>query len=237
MARAGLARQSHDTRAVLLRRISYGESDLVVSLFTEALGRVSALARGARKSTKRFGGSLEPFHTLRVRVEERPSADLSMLVEASLEVPRARLTESLERMDAAGHALGWVRRTSPPSTPEPAVWRELASLLDDLEAGASPPRRALAEHGLRLLGAYGWGLDLAQCVRCGKPCTPGRAAMLDIERGGLVCRACGGAPLTLSGAARARIADAQSGVSPLANDDVDLALDVIERAFSAHAER
>ncbi len=47
------------TEALLLRRVEYGESDLVLTLLTQKVGKVSALARGARKSSKRFGSALE----------------------------------------------------------------------------------------------------------------------------------------------------------------------------------
>ena len=107
------------TRALVLKRVAYGESDLVVTLLTEELGRVSALARGARASQKRFGGSLEPMHTLRVRLDDRPRAELSVLRESSIDVPRTRLAIDLDKMQAAGRALGWVRRAAPPRSGGP----------------------------------------------------------------------------------------------------------------------
>ena len=36
------------TRAVVLRRVDYRESDRIVTLFTESLGKVGAIARAAR---------------------------------------------------------------------------------------------------------------------------------------------------------------------------------------------
>ena len=67
------ATKSHATLALLLRRTPYRDADLVLSLFTEQLGQVSALARAARKSQRRFGGSLEPFHTLHLELDVLPA--------------------------------------------------------------------------------------------------------------------------------------------------------------------
>ncbi len=237
--RAKAAARSHTTRALLLRRVSYGESDLVVTLFTEALGRVSALARGARRSQKRFGGSLEPMHTLLVRLDESAGAELMALREASLETPRHHLVRDLDRMQAAGRALGWIRRAAPPRTPEPDAWRVIIELLDRLDDARDTrtPRLHLAELGLRLLAALGWGLDLELCVRCGRACEPGRAAMIDASRGGLVCRACGGARMVLDGAARARLASAAAAKTPgLSPEDVDTALGLVESALRTHMD-
>lgn len=218
---------------MLLRRVAYGESDLVVTLLTESHGRVSALARGARRSAKRFGGALESMHMLRVRLEERPRAELMTLAESALAQARRRLTGELERMEVAGRALGWVRRAAPPRTPEPEVWRITSELLERLDdpGDARSPRLHLAEAGLRLLGALGWGLELERCVGCGRACEPGRRAMLDARRGGLVCRACGGARLLVDGARRARLA-----APALEAEDVELALELVEQALKVHGD-
>ena len=77
MARRGVvARRTHETLGLVLRRVPYGESDLIVSLLTEGIGTTSALARGARRSQRSQVETLEPMHTLRLHLEERVGADL-----------------------------------------------------------------------------------------------------------------------------------------------------------------
>lgn len=237
-ARAAAATRAHDTRALLVRRVVFGETDLVVTFFSEKLGRVSALARGARKSQKRFGGALEPMHTLGARLDERTGAELLVLREARIDHARRRLTSDLERMQAAGRALGWVRRVAPPRTPEPEAWSALENGLNRLDASDDTrhPTEHLAELGLCLLVAFGWGLDLERCVRCGRSCEPGRAAYIDPARGGLVCRACGGARIRLDAALRERLARAARGeAGALHADDAELALELAELGLRAHA--
>jgi DNA repair protein RecO (recombination protein O) len=226
------------TEALLLRRIDYGESDLVVTLLTEKLGKVSALARGARKSMKRFGGSLEPMHTLALELDERPSAELFTLLEAKLKTPRAKILGSLAAMEAAGKALSWVRRAAPPRTPEEAPYAVLTTLLDRLaEAPAPEPVAiALAEAGLRLLSAFGWGVDFERCVRCGRQAMAAQSASVDAARGGLICRSCGGARLRISAGTRERMARAAAGeTGVLTGAEASSALSIVEAALGAHA--
>ena len=226
------------TDALLLRRVEYGEADLVLTLLTQKLGKVSALARGARKSMKRFGGSLEPMHTLALELDERPGAELFTLLEAKLKVPRAKILGSLAAMEAAGKALSWVRRAAPPRTPEEAPYALLSTLLDRLaEApGAEPSAIALAEAGLCLLSAFGWGIDFARCVRCGRQAQPAQSASVDAVRGGLVCRSCGGARLRISAAARQHMAQAAAGATGVVTgDEAQSALGIVEAALGAHA--
>lgn len=236
--RARSHESAYTTRALLLKRVEYGDADLVLTLFTEKLGRVSALARSARRSQRRFGGALEPLHTLEVRLEDRQKSELSVLREARIVTARRALTESLERMKAAGRALGWVRSAAPAHTPEPELWTLLEALLDELgRKDAVAPNLALAATGLSMLGALGWGLDLERCVRCGKPCPPESPALVDPTRGGLVCRSCGGARKRLDPEVRRRLGRAAESGDPRALDagDAELALGLVEAVLEAHA--
>jgi DNA repair protein RecO (recombination protein O) len=226
------------TQALLLRRVEYGEADLVLTLLTQKLGKVSALARSARKSMKRFGGSLEPMHTLLIELDERPGAELFTLLEAKLKVPRAKILTSLPAMEAAGKALSWARRAAPPRTPEEAPYDVLSTLLDRLAeaAGAEASAIALAEAGLSLLSAFGWGIDFERCVRCGRQALPQQSASVDPARGGLICRSCGGARLRISAGSRERMARAAAGeTGVLTTVEASSALSIVEAALGAHA--
>ena len=222
-------------QALLLRRVEYGDSDLVVTLLTDTIGRVSALARGARKSVKRFGGAIEPMHTLHIAYDDRSGAELVVLREAKLLRARPFLVTSLSRMQAAGVALNWVRKAAPPRTPEPEVWGAMSDLLDRL--GNSEDTRSAQAHlaatGLRLLSAFGWGIDFERCVSCGKAPGPSQAAAVDAARGGLICRACGGARRRLSASERGALARAASG-GELDDEHAALALELVEQALKTH---
>ncbi len=225
------------TQALLLRRVDYRDSDLLLTLFTEQLGNVTCLARAARRSRKRFAGSLEAMHTLHVELQEQRSERFE-LKEAHIAAARLQLTNKLEALEVAGRALGWVRKAAPERVREPQVWLSIIDLLDRLDqAPATANSVLLASSGLQLLSAFGWGLDFDQCVRCGRACPAGKAAAIDAKRGGLVCSACGGATLRVDGDTRRRLAYAAAGQSEaLLPQDASLALKLTDEALSAHAD-
>ena len=150
---------------------------------------------------------------------------------------RVGVVSSLEALDAAGVALRWARHLFPPRTPEPAGWRVLVDLLDALEMGSSPPRHELARAGLAMLAAVGYALEFERCAVCARPCPEGRSACVDPARGGLVCRACGGAASVLSPQARdaARSLAAGSAVD-VTEADAEAVLGLVDRAMAAHAD-
>ncbi len=226
MPRPRASSRRHTTRALVTKAVSYGDADVIVHLFTETLGAVSALAHRAKKSDKL---AREPLHTLEVTLDERDGRELMTLRESRIVTPRLALLSSLDAMELAGGALTLTRAISPPRVPEPELWSRLLGLLD------APSPVALAELGLRAVAVVGWSLELDGCVACGAPCPRGKAAMLAPERGGVVCRACGGGPLLLTGATRdglGRAAAGERGV--LAEGDVARAVEVVSRVLAAH---
>ncbi len=227
------------TNALLVRRVPYGEADWVATFFTEMRGLVATVARGARRSNKRFV-ALEPMHLLRVSLEDRAGAELVPLTEATLERPRNRLVADLSRLEAAGRALRWIRRASPPHTREPVLWQEVNELLDHLDDADSQAlaEPMLAASGLRILSAVGWELDFSHCVRCGRECGDQATACIDARAGGLVCRMCGGASRVLRSDRRARYLAAtlgQAAPGEFSVEDAQIAIELVEAALSAHS--
>lgn len=225
------------TRGLLLRKVVFRESDALLTLFTPDLGKITALARSAQRSQKRFGGALEPIHTLSLELNPR-RADGFELTSAALHTTRLKLTQDLSRLEAAGTALGWVRAAAVEREPEPAVWQLTEQLLDRLDQVPAPNSQLeLANTGLALLSAWGWGLELEACVRCGRPCPENKPAFVDARQGGVVCRACGGARTRLEAAQRLRLAHATQGApGALLQEDSLLALALVEAALAAHAD-
>jgi DNA repair protein RecO (recombination protein O) len=220
--------------ALVVRTIAYGDSDVIATLLTETDGKLSAMVRGGRKSQRRVGGALEPFHTSRVLLDDR-GGELATLREARLVRVRAGIVGNLEAMDAAGTALRWARHLFPPRHPEPQAWHTVETLLDALDSGR-PPRMELAAAALRLLADVGYALDLERCVRCGRPCPDAKPAFIDASRGGLVCRTCGGARRVLDAELRLLARGAQRGEAVVfSRKQADSLLTVVDDAMAVHA--
>ncbi len=227
-----------ESEALVVRIVEVGEADVIATLVTEQVGKVSAVVRGARKGSRRLGGALEPVHTIAVFLEDK-GVELTTLKEARIVRTRAAVVARLEALDAAGIALRWARHTFPPRTPEPEGWRVLTELLDVLEDDAAPPRTELARAGLRLLAAVGYAMDFERCVSCGRACPEASAAYADPARGGLVCRACGGAGTVLPADVRTAARWLSSSVpgAPLeaTAEQAEAVLRLVDRAMAAHA--
>jgi DNA repair protein RecO (recombination protein O) len=194
-----------------LRCVDYGEADRIVTLLTRDHGRLSAMARSARKSKRRFaGGSLEGFAWISVELTFGRGA-LARLVSARVTRSFPCLLGDLARMSAAGVLLRLARDLVPERVPDVGLYdalSEMLSALDDPAVPAKPLQLAAEAH---LLALTGFAPMLSACAVCGKQPGQGQLALFDPTRGGLVCRACGGGPERVSSAVRERLIQALAG--------------------------
>jgi len=204
-----MAGRAHLTDAVLLRSVDFGEADRVVTLLTRDQGKVGALARGARRSRKRFGGALEPFCLLEVELGAG-RGELDHLARATVQRPFPAILTRLDRMAAAGAAMELLREAVPDRVHDEAVFDATIAFLEALDGGG-PPEELLLGFELHALGLLGFHPSLEACASCGREPGPGQAALFDPSRGAIVCRACGGASIYLSGESRAVMRRALAG--------------------------
>jgi DNA repair protein RecO (recombination protein O) len=177
----------HD--AVVLGLVNYGERDRIVRLLTPQLGKVSALARGARGSRRRFGGVLDLGARLRVMI--RPGrGDLWHLQEAELEEARLRLRDSLLSMALLSYGSELVGVFAREHHAEPRLFGLLEVFLTVLDGATAPPA-GMFRAGLEIktLTCAGFAPILRRCVLCGEaldgPCR------FSMEAGGALHASCG----------------------------------------------
>ena len=183
-----------EARALLSRKTPYQEADLIVNWLTDHSGQLGTMARGARKSTRRFA-SLEPLHTYAITYVESAHG-LASLREARLVTLRTALASNLDAMEVAGRAIRWLRTLLPHKQAEPRAFVVLELLLNVLDERCNEGRAfaeaELAKMGLDLLKIAGYELRLDACVSCERPRPMDRPAYVSLARGGIVCRSCGG---------------------------------------------
>ncbi len=174
------------TNGYVLRTRAYGESDRIVVLLTEELGKVSGIAKGARRSKRRFaGGALEPFGERSVRLGRRPHASLAFLHEVRVTASNARIAEDLDAFAWASYLTELTEVMTAELNPCPdlyALYHEAVGRLG-LERAEPVAHRYI----LGLLDEAGWGPDFGLCGICAEPVTEYSRPILDSRGSGVVC--------------------------------------------------
>lgn len=191
--------------ALLLRSVKYGEADIVATLLTPTMGSVGALARGARKSLKRFGAALDFFNLLRAEI--KPSrAGMPALLSVELVRSFSRPRDDMEAYAAAHHLLEVSNLATRENDTAPEIFALLRGTLEALEAGGDAKSLARAFE-IRAISILGYSLGGGQCAHCGGELS-GAASYLDFTP---MCASCaGGRGVALSAGARKTLVAAQT---------------------------
>lgn len=153
--------------ALVLRKTAFRDHDLIVDLLCAQAGRIAAIARGARRSRKRFGGALELGTRLSVRLGSGGRGPTS-LEECDVVRPLVAIRDDLDRINHLSYVLEIARLTSREGEADPRHFGMIDGYVAALEAG--PPRsEALAVWELALLSHLGYALRLGPCIRSGRP--------------------------------------------------------------------
>lgn len=181
------------TEALVLRTVDLGESDRIAHLLCPSHGRIPAIAKGARRSRRRFPGTLDLANRLRVQIRPPRRGGLAHLEQAVLIDPHAGLRREIGRFALAGFLLELLGRLAPEGA-APGDARRLyhfaTGSLALLSRAAPGPglRSALELHGLDALGLRP---ELGGCVRCRRPLPAGAGKVrFHLAEGGPVCSRC-----------------------------------------------
>ncbi len=154
------------SRAFLVRAQDMGEADRRLVFFTEGFGVVTAAAKSARRSRKRFGGTLQKYLLLEISWTERGSR-MPLLGSASLLESFWDIVGEWEKVRHADYILELVSGTFPQPGPKPRVFAHLHGLLSALSSG-DPPEATARKAEAVFLSLGGWGPALGACRKCGR---------------------------------------------------------------------
>ncbi len=181
--------------ALVLRTVDFSESSLVVTLLTRNFGKISGLAKGARRLKNPFETSLDLGARIRVGFLRKRGDALDLLTEAKL-VRRFRPVPGNEAgLYATYYWLELLDRLTEGYDAQPALFDLAVASVLRFEVGTHIVRTLLRAEWLLLL-RIGQQPSFDRCVECGKPVTitattnrGGRIAFGLLD-GGVLCSGC-----------------------------------------------
>ena len=177
------------TMGIVLRSLDYGESDRIVAFLTADSGKITGIAKGARKSRIRFANTLEPFSLLDLNLTRRKGARMALLEEAAIIDHHAGIRSDLGKTLTAAYFVELVDQFLLEGKRNPEIFeltRDYLFLLD---------REKFSEHltrffELRFLRLAGYEPMLDCCGVCRHPLKSDIPYFFSPSHGGIRCRAC-----------------------------------------------
>ncbi|MDA9556330.1 DNA repair protein RecO [Vibrio sp.] len=154
-------------RCFILHRRPYSESSLLLDVFSEEYGRLSLLAKGARRARSTNKAALQPFTPLLLKWSGKGSLKTLRQCETiSLALPFSGIL-----LYSAMYLNELLDRVLAPEVAIPHLFHDYLHALSEL-AQASNPEPTLRRFELSLLSALGYGVDFLHCSGTGELIDP-----------------------------------------------------------------
>jgi len=144
---------------IILRTRPLTETSLIVNWLTAEHGRISTVAKGARRPKSAFAGKLDLFYEADFSYTRSQRSELHALRELSLQATHAPLRQELGWLQQASYATALIEQTTERDTPLPGVHALLRGLLHHLPNQPPQPRTVYAFE-LKLLEELGLRPDV-----------------------------------------------------------------------------
>jgi DNA repair protein RecO (recombination protein O) len=181
--------ESFVSEAIIMRIREFGESDLIVTFFTPERGKLKGVARGGRKSRKRFANCLDLFCHAKLEYEEKRKSDLHSLNSCKLIHAFPGLRSDFTSLALASYLVELTDILFPQDVVAPEMFGLLCRGLFSLDGGMRPDLLRIGFESFAIaLGGY--KIDLDRCCGCGRSYTGAGTAVFVPEKGCIACLKC-----------------------------------------------
>lgn len=176
---------SYKAEGVVLRTYDLGEADKILVLYTKTEGKLSCVAKGARKPKGRFAPAAQVFGHNEYLLHRGRSLDVVSQYQSLRSHKHIR--DDLDRYAYASLAVEMVNETTQDRDGSPEVYELLLWILDIIDCGRNI-ETAIVVFQMRLMEILGYRPELSRCALCGEHISCGHG--FSSAAGGVVCEAC-----------------------------------------------
>ncbi len=142
--------------AIVLKRINYGETDKIVTLFTREHGKISAIAKGVRRTTSRKAPHIEPFVLTKVYLTN--GKGMPILTQAETQETFSKLKSDLEKTKDIFYLGEIIDRLTTEDEPNEDIFNHFIYTLKELEHETREQTQLITHFQIYLLQNLGFGL-------------------------------------------------------------------------------
>ena len=176
-----------NSSAVVLRTIPFSDTSLICRLFTKEKGKISIMAKGARRKKNPLSSILESGNIIHLQYIYKELRDIQILKEASIDFSTYSIRDNLEKLLTLYSMIEILDKTTHPLNEAPILFRLINRTLQELTKKEENSKILYNFYLLHLIIQNGFRPDLNHCYKCNKEFKDKYAALLNGE---LICHYC-----------------------------------------------
>lgn len=178
----------YNAEAIIIRTRDFDEADKILVMLTREEGKISAVAKGARRPRGRYAAAAQIFTQVKAALFH--GRNLDTLSQVEIVESFRNLREDLLRMAYGSYIceiMDEMLREKQRSESAYLLLLTTLHLLNAMEMDPEPIRRA---YELKLFSILGFRPSFDECVACSKPLGPAPVVRFAPGLGGVLCPTC-----------------------------------------------
>lgn len=177
------------TRAIVLRKIDYGDTSRIAQFFTEYFGKISAIIKGVRTGKSKSGLIIDIFNNVEILLYKKGTREVQLVSEVELIKHYSNINEDLDRMSFANGIVELLSNLTVENENNHKLYLGSAKALELLNNLNKSPRLVFVKFLFFFIKEIGYELEINKCSICGKNLSKEMNASLNYDSG-VICWEC-----------------------------------------------
>ncbi len=156
------------TDAVVLHKVKYGDTSVIVTLFTKEYGKLSAIVKGGRNPKSKLGMVVDIFNHLQVVFYKKDTRDVQLISSVDLINHFPNLKEELDSIKYAQGVLELVKSLTVEHEVNHKLFNGIVRIFSLIDESKESAIVLFARFFMFFLSELGYQLQLDECFGCGK---------------------------------------------------------------------
>lgn len=178
---------TYKTQGIILKKKNFGETDKILTVYSEKRGKVNLIAKGVRKVLSKLAGHLELFYLSDFFIAEGKKLDTLVGAQIINNFPSIHLSTS--KIKYVYYIVEIIDRLIKTDEKSPEIYNLLLKTIITLEESKINDELVLIYFQAQLLALLGHKPEMEYCLKCQKKLNP-EINYFSYSLGGIICEDC-----------------------------------------------
>ncbi len=177
----------HKANALVLRRMDFRETSLIVDFYTREFGRISGILKGIRAEPGKFASTVEACSLNEIIFYKKQNSSLHLVSACDLRNKFFNLRQNISKAGISSFMMELILAVMQPEDRNEDVFDLAINSLTELESAYNPDKIATI-FKIKMLALSGFKPHFDSCVSCSQRISG--QTKFSLAQGGLLCQSC-----------------------------------------------
>ena len=177
------------TKALVLKKLDYGDTSKIATFFTEDFGKISAIIKGARSPKSKIGSVVDVLNLVQLVYYKKTTREVQLVSQVDLGDHYPKIKEDLDKLKYSSSIVELLIKLIAEDEPHKKLFSGTIRIFDLINESLQPPEVYFVKYILFLLKEIGYEIQLDKCSICGKGTKLGMPYVFNYNTG-FLCEEC-----------------------------------------------